>query len=144
MQFATEAELVSKFAVCLGQHGTPWGETRLAFEFDYRSGRTDVVALLQDDSLIAFEAKLTKWRDALHQAYRNTCFAHRSYVVLPERTALTAARYGAEFVHRNIGLCYLSYAGIVVVLDVKQSEPLQTWLAQRAVTVVSEGPEKCN
>jgi hypothetical protein len=47
-----------------------------ACEFDYSRGRTDVVALRDGEHVIAFEAKLKDWRTALHQAYRNTCFAH--------------------------------------------------------------------
>ena len=48
--------------------------------------------LLSELILMAFEAKLKDWRYGLDQAYRNTCFAHKSYVVVPEATALPTNR----------------------------------------------------
>ena len=90
MTFTSEQTLVDTFVGLLETNRSPWGEVRLAREFDYSRGRTDVVAVADADTLIAVEAKLTDWKYALHQAYRNTCFAHRSFVLLPKEAAIAA------------------------------------------------------
>src|SRR5438105_2952246 len=104
MTFANEKMLVSRLLSLLESQATCWGAVRVTPEFFYSRGRTDVVAVDEDESLIAFEAKLSDWKTALHQAYRNTCFAHSSYVVLPKKTALVAFRFVGEFEKRGVGL----------------------------------------
>ena len=139
-QFATEAGLVDHFVLHLQAPQTPWGEPlRAGTEFYYSRGRADVVGVAVDGEVIAFEAKLSRWRDALHQAYRNTCFAHRSYVLLPEDAAQRAAASG-EFDRRGIGICYVSSDGVEVLQEAKRREPLQPWLTEAAAGYVS-GPE---
>ncbi len=95
MTFANEKMLVDRLLSLLQSQSTFCGPVRVTPEFFYSRGRTDVVAVAEDENLITFEAKLTDWRTALHQAYRNTCFAHASYVVLPKKTALTATSGGS-------------------------------------------------
>jgi hypothetical protein len=112
--FDSEGALVDKFLTCL-RTVSPWGKVMAGVEFFYQRGRTDVVAVDDDGRVIAFEAKLLKWREALQQAYRNTCFAHRSYVVLPRHTAMLAHRYSAEFALRGIGICYIWQEGVIVL-----------------------------
>lgn len=120
------------------------GKIRYAKEFDYRSGRTDVIILTENGDVVAFEAKLEKWRDALHQAYKNTCFAHYSYVLLPEHIALRAAQYDIEFKNRAVGLCYLSNGHLVIVQGAPKNEPLQKWLLNRAIEQLEgkDGPRR--
>lgn len=120
---------------------SPWGPVQLATEFFYLRGRTDVIALTESGEIIAFEAKLQKWRTALHQAYRNTCFAHFSYIVVPEDVAKRASRHFAEFSRRSVGLCYPSPDGIIVLLEPPKLNPLQSWLSQQAATVITERNE---
>ena len=96
-----------------------------------------MVAVAEDGAIIAFEAKLRKWRQALHQAYRNLCFAHRSYVVLPEKTALIAARYEEEFLTRGVGLCYVNDDELVILREAIANEPLQPRISDRASLHVS-------
>src|SRR4051812_1667211 len=115
--YINEQAMVDEFIGCLYSAPTPWSVVRTAEQFDYRRGRTDVIAVLVDGSVVAFEAKLEKWREALHQAYRNTCFAHRSYVILPEKVAIAAARYTHDFARRNVGLCYVGDDDSVVVVQ---------------------------
>src|SRR6266853_5633998 len=109
----TEKMLVDSFVDIIEANVTHWGNLRVACEFFYSRGRTDVVALSDGNTLIAFEAKLKDWKTALHQAYRNTCFAHSSYVLLPKDTALNAMRYLGEFVSRGVGLCYIDGADLI-------------------------------
>jgi hypothetical protein len=141
-----EHSLVREFVRRLRSSRSPWGKVQVAREFSYQRGRADVLAL-QDkgDHLIAFEAKLIRWRDALHQAYRNTCFAHTSFVLLPRRTAMIAERYEAEFRRRNIGLCYLEKDEVVVVHSPETQTPIEPWLldqARAAARKSSNGPTR--
>jgi hypothetical protein len=132
MSFASEKILVETFVTRCGADRSPWGKVQLATEFDYQRGRTDVVAYTANQSVIAIEAKLQDWRTALHQAYRNRCFAHRSYVLLPKETAMRAHRYAGEFDRRQVGICYLEGADIVVLHSSAESNPIEPWLSLRA------------
>lgn len=139
--YPTERCLVDQFVRHLQEEAEDWALVSIGEEFFYQRGRTDVIAITKDGSVLAFEAKLTRWRDALHQAYRNRCFAHQSYVVLPERTARLAEQYAAEFSRREVGLCYLGEEEVVVIFDPRPGAPLQPWLTQQAVAhaVYEEG-----
>lgn len=107
-------------------------------EFDYQRGRADVVAISADGRVLAFEAKLRAWREALHQAYRNLCFAELSYVVLPATTAARAVEHLGEFRARGVGLCCMLADGILVLHPAQlQASPLQPWLRERASAFAS-------
>jgi hypothetical protein len=136
MTFRSEENLVDRFVSLLETDQTPWGKVAFSREFDYSRGCTDVVAVGGAGMLIAVEAKLEDWKRALHQAYRNTCFAHRSYVLLPKEVALSAAVFGAEFERRGVGLCYIEGASVVVVYDSPSTSPLEPWLASEAISQV--------
>jgi hypothetical protein len=133
VNYLSEDVLVEGLLSCL-KKGSRWGPVQVTREFYYLRGRTDVVALTLSGDVVAFEAKLTKWRWALHQAYRNTCFAHSSYVVLPPQTALRAFRHAVEFERRHVGLCSVFEDGIVVLLDAPRVEPIQPWLTRRSIS----------
>jgi hypothetical protein len=135
--FANENALVERLVQRLNKPNSPWGALRLAREFDYLRGRTDVIAVTDDRQVVAFEAKLTRWRDALHQAFRNRCFAHCSFVVLPKGTAIRAAKFEAEFRRRDVGLCYVENDDVVVMWHSEPSEPLQPWLSEQAIFTAS-------
>jgi hypothetical protein len=138
--FRLEKNLVSHFARCLRKGDSPWGRVQIGFEFDYVGGYTDVLALCPAGQLVAFEAKLARWRDALHQAYRTRCFANRSYVVLPDATARVAVQHLSEFSRRRVGLCSVSpERGIEVLRDAEVSAPLQPWVATRAMAELKRG-----
>lgn len=129
--YSSEHALVENFLGSLAS-SSPWGHVSITSEFFYQRGKTDVVAVDQTGLVIAFEAKLTKWRDALQQAYRNTCFAHRSYVVLPRKTALLAYRHADAFSRRGVGICYVDGDAVVILQDAAEESPLQPWLSARA------------
>ena len=130
--FASERALVDSFVQHLQRVDTPWGPLDVALEFFYQRGRTDVVACTSEGDVVAFEAKLTRWRQALQQAYRNTCFAHRSYVLLPRAAARIACHHETEFTRRRVGLCYLAKNQIVVAFHPPRAEPVQSWLSAEA------------
>src|SRR5438876_9276871 len=115
MKYASERELVDDFTRALADGLEAWGSVDFAEEFYYLRGRTDVVALTADGAVLAFEAKLLDWKEALHQAYRNTCFAHESYVVLPCHVARRAIRSDAEFTRRGVGLCTVDGGSLKIV-----------------------------
>lgn len=138
MTFKTERLLVNHFVSQLTACNTPWGEVRFVREFDYARGRTDVVVLHESGELIAFEAKLNDWRHALHQAYRNTCFAHQSFVLMPKHTALEAAAFRHDFEARGVGLCYVDAEGLHVLTDALPTSPLEPWLARAATLRVQK------
>ncbi len=139
MTFATEEKLVDRFVGLLADDRSPWGQLQFTREFDYSRGRTDVVAVVANaGTLIAIEAKLKNWKLALHQAYRNLCFAHRSFVLLPKAAALTAMASVAEFEARGVGLCYIDGSEVVVLHDSPHSLPLEPWLASEAISFVAQ------
>jgi hypothetical protein len=125
---------VEQFVRLIGNAEHHWGRVSIFGEFFYARGRTDVIALANDATLIAFEAKLKDWRSALDQAYRNTCFAHKSFVVVPRAIALIAFAYVAEFKKRGVGLCYVDDAGLTVLEESEFSTPIEPWIATQAVT----------
>jgi hypothetical protein len=130
--FRSEAELVSRLIRSLSGRNTPWGRVQLLSEWDYRSGITDVLARTNRKEVIAFEAKLSDWRRAIYQAYRNTSFASRSYVVLPNHVAKRAERTPEMFGNYGVGLCACDDRGLSVLIEAHSSEPLMEWLTKRA------------
>lgn len=65
--------------------------------------------------LIAIEAKLRRWRDALSQAIEYTRFANKAYVLLPEASAEPAIRKRAQFEKPGIGLLVYGESGLRVI-----------------------------
>ena len=102
-------------------------------EFDYASGRTDLVGLGRRDTLHAFETKLTKWRDALKQARRNSCFAHYCYVALPECVAHLALQAREEFQRHGVGLLVLTKKQVKLAIRPRRNAPLLPWLTETAL-----------
>ncbi len=139
-----EKELVQDFISCLPySRFSALGPLKLAKEFNYNRGKVDVIALTSAKDVIAFEAKLEKWRTALHQAYRNTCFANYSYVIVPEHIAKRAMKHFREFADRAVGLCSISDGKLTIVCEAARSEPIQPWLSNRATETLESGEELC-
>ena len=140
--YRSEKSLVDTFVRHLRSRNSLWGEVHIRREFDYQRGRTDILAVNGTGQVFAFEAKLQRWRDALDQAYRNTCFAHESYVLLPAAAASVAESFPDEFERRNVGLCYLDRGRAVVIRKAARQQPLQPWLRELAVQCSREGYER--
>jgi hypothetical protein len=130
--FRTETDLVGRIIRYLRGRKTPWGRVQILTEWDYRSGITDILARTSRKEVIALEAKLSDWRRAIYQAYRNTTFARRSYVVLPERVARRAEKNPDVFGNYGVGLCACGDRGLSVLIEAHNSEPLMEWLTKRA------------
>ena len=137
--YGLEQHLVADFLWSLCLDSYVYGITGISTEFNYQSGRTDIVARTFEGEIIAFEAKLTRWKVALNQAYRNRCFAHRSFVVLPERTAHIALKNSKEFVSRNVGIVAVSgQSHYDCVLEASVSHPCLGWLTQKALAATTD------
>src|SRR5437016_1562531 len=79
----SETRLVDSFERQLLAQACPWARHAHQREYDYRSGKTDLLLLTVGGELLAFEAKLRDWRRGLHQAWRNTSFVNGAYLLLP-------------------------------------------------------------
>lgn len=115
--YTTEQDFVDCFLERLPLDD-PWGSSDFNVEFNYSRGKTDIVTVTEDDKVVAIEAKLCKWRNALQQAYRNRCFADKSYVLLPIDAASRALHNEREFRSRGVGICSLSEGHINIFLTV--------------------------
>ena len=137
--YTKEALLVRRFEECLNNFEKPFSIQKIANEFDYRSGRTDIIGISNSGELIAFEAKLKRWKDALNQAHKNFSFAHFSYVVLPNNAVNNALRQHYEFERRGVGLCSLDESSILIPIPGKRREPILPWLTESAVSFIHGG-----
>jgi len=140
MEFNYEIELVEKFIKNLkisnlGYHKCIQHIT----EFDYRNGRPDIVFLDQFGEIVSIEAKLSNWRKAMDQAYRNTCFSDFSYILLPENKINIALRYQKCFTERSVGICHLRNNKIFVSLSAQKTQPLFDWLKNKAIVEIKSG-----
>lgn len=138
-----EANFVRRIVTCVRSGRTPWGAMEYLREFEYGTGRTDVLTVVEKSALIAFEAKLYRWRGALFQAYRNRAFASESYVILPCRAAEKAARHRETFERYGVGLCTVRKGEICVLIAGPRELPVQGWLAQRALTTIRDDHAQC-
>lgn len=133
-----ETDLVAALQEALRESNVPqFSQLNVGFEFAFHGGRTDVVAEANEGVVIAFEAKLIKWRPALYQAYRNTSFAHYSYVAVPSNTARNALKRAHEFERRGIGLCAIESSILKVVIPARRNEPLLPWLTDIALEYIT-------
>lgn len=130
--FSTEASLVERFVGVLQSGRSHFGTLQVTTEWDHRSGFVDVLVRDTSDALVAFEAKLTDWKRAYLQAYRNSAYADRVYVLLPQSMAHRALRAREEFEFRGIGLCAFDGQHVRVVIEAADQEPLLVWLRNRA------------
>lgn len=132
--YASEADLVQDFLELLQQGSSPWGNVATTTEWDYRTGITDVLARTDDGQLVAFEAKLSDWRRATHQAYRNTTFAQRAYVVMPLKAAVRASMHSEIFLRYGVGLCSVQKNNVSIIIEAPEldDEPLLPWMEKRA------------
>lgn len=143
--YTSERGLVRHFVHQLQSRNCPWGPVLISREFNYLRGRADIVLVAErGEHVIAVEAKLDRWRQALQQAYRNTCFAHSSYVVLPRNAALRAQQYGGDFIFRNVELCYIDGAKITVAIRPERKPPLEPWLFAEALASVGGSSTRGN
>lgn len=110
----------------------------LSREFNYLSGRTDILIETKKGNLIALEAKLKKWKTAIHQAYKNTSFADYSYVILPYTLKDTVKNSEFEFIKRGIGLILVNKDDFNIEINAKKLKPIMPWLNKKALNILRE------
>lgn len=140
MNFRFEYQLVQRFIdlsdyTCMGN--SFWSQL-MANEYDYNNGRVDIVTQTSDKELVAIEAKLLKWRSALNQAYRNTSFAHYSFVLLPEKIAYLALEREKDFKNRGVGVLSIINNQVKILLVPQKKKPLQPWLTKKAFEYINQ------
>ena len=129
--YPTEASLVEELTLIVQRAASSIRCLEVTAEFDFRSGKTDLLGIDEDDELHAFEAKLTKWKRALEQACRNTSYAHYAYVVLPS-PATAALKARDQYERRGVGLLVVGETSHRIEIAPKRSEPLLPWLTDTA------------
>lgn len=131
-KFVTEADFVARFVEKLAKGRTTFGRVQITTEWDHRSGFVDVLVRHRRKTLVAFEAKLDNWKRAFHQAYRNTAYANRSYIIVPEHVANRAMRDSEEFKFRGVGLCSFNGSAVQVLIEATEQDALLRWLREQA------------
>lgn len=142
-QYKYESDLVADFLSLLESESNPWGQMPYLTECNYSGGRTDILALNGNGDLVAFEAKLVKWKSALNQAYRNTYFAQESYVLLPHCIADKATAFRSEFLERNVGLCSLSNGKMRIHIPATKVSSLNSSLTNKFRLRCSSNLKSC-
>lgn len=143
-QYSKESDLVQDFLGLLRQGESPWGDVETTTEWDYRTGVTDVLARTSNGYLVAFEAKLTDWRRATHQAYRNTTFAQKAYVVMPPQAAERALAHQEVFSRYGVGLCSVQKNSVSIIIEapVLDDDPILPWMSRKANLFFDEIAER--
>ena len=134
--YEKELELVEDFQNYLSHNSLPFKFNDTAVEFNYINGRVDIIGSTHDGELFAFEAKLSKWKIALNQAYRNTAFAHYSYVLIPFSKINAALKNQYEFERRGVGLCSFQQNQIKIEIEATRKTPIQPWLTDSAMSYI--------
>jgi len=137
--YSLESHLVNDFTDYIQNPRNLFSISNFAFEFDYRNGRVDVICQSGKGYLLSFEAKLYDWKKALNQAYRNTCFSHYSYVLLPKKMVPKVKNYYQEFRRRNVGLCSMNNQKAYIEIPASKRKPIQPWLTESAINHILNG-----
>ena len=89
-----------------------------------QGGRVNLSQTVRSQScvlVLSFEAKLTRWREALSQASAHANFADFSYVVLPEQGAARALQNLPEFRNSGVGLITVAGDALSIVEEASRS-----------------------
>lgn len=135
--YKVESDLVEDFRTIITNTHSKFAITAIASEFNYIEGKVDLIAKDCNGDLVTFEAKLSRWRKALNQAYRNSSFSHYSYVILPENTIINASSNIAEFSRRGVGLCSIGASGLKITIPAIRTNPIQPWLTDKALRYIN-------
>ena len=84
-------------------------------------GRVALCTPKSSARIIAIEAKLTKWKDALEQAVAYQLYADETYVLLPEKENFPTTKAEDKFRRVGVGLWFASTKRIVPVFPAAPS-----------------------
>lgn len=74
----------------------------------------------EDHKIIAIEAKLTRWQEALKQAVKYQDYADESYVLMPNSLGLKTSQF-KKFKQMGVGLFFIHENSINKILSAKKS-----------------------
>jgi hypothetical protein len=77
-------------------------------------------------TIIAVEAKVSKWQEAVNQANRNRIFAHHSFIALPEKSAIRVQNHSV-FHQFGIGILGVSEQGSVRLIRSAEHNTPKVW-----------------
>jgi hypothetical protein len=98
------------------------------------------VQWIENPEVIAIEAKLTRWKEALEQAAWHRQYVDRSYVLLPIQHAGVAIASTPTFVASGVGLLVAEADRITEAVPASQTEHhdwRREYLASRVLAVTS-------
>jgi hypothetical protein len=90
-------------------------------------------AWVSQSEIIAIEAKLTRWRDAIAQAAAYRRYADRTFVLLPMQNAVIAAQHKAAFAEAGVGLLSYGDGRVVRVFPARKAKE-HTWHREFAIS----------
>lgn len=90
-------------------------------------------AWVSRSEIVAVEAKLTRWREALVQAAAYRRYADRAFVLLPTASALAAAQHKEEFTEAGVGLLTYGDDNVVRVFSSLKCRE-HTWHREFAIS----------
>jgi hypothetical protein len=93
-----------------------------------------VLGVTESGDIVLFEAKVKRWREALHQAYRANAFAHYVYVVLPDVESQQALANREVFERFGVGLCTVKGSTIDIAISAPRSTPFDSSRTEDAVS----------
>lgn len=92
-------------------------------------------AWVSSAQVVAVEAKLTRWRDALAQAAVYRRYADRAFVLLPRTIAGAAAGHATDFRAAGVGLLAYDSQGVACLIA-SQKAKLHSWHREYALSRV--------
>ena len=82
---------------------------RYTWQIPALGGRIDFVGIRPSYEVIAIEAKLSRWRNALKQAKKYQLLADKVYVAVPEKVARNALKKKHQFKESGVGLISVGF-----------------------------------
>jgi hypothetical protein len=83
--------------------------------------------------IVAIEAKLTRWREALAQAVAYRRYADRAFVLLPQASAMTAILHKDAFRSAGVGLISYDSSELQCLIGCRRTR-LHTWHREYALS----------
>jgi len=102
-------------------------------------GIADYVFIESNQHITAFEFKISDWRKGLAQAARYKCYAHRSFLVVPQAIAHRIKPFFKKLKEINVGLCiFNSQTNIIdTIYSPKVKEPFSKNAHNNALSILN-------
>jgi hypothetical protein len=102
-------------------------------------GIADYVFIESNRHITAFEFKISDWRKGLAQAARYKCYAHRSFLVVPQSIVHRIKPFFKSLKEINVGLCIFNcQTGIIdTIYNPKIKEPFSKNAHNNALSILN-------